>query len=74
MASGTVREFDPETFPLDKYIEKLSTSDPRTGIGPLRKMTVEPFDPRALLGHGAREIVRLFAESVDGRGFGLAGS
>ena len=36
-------------FALDKYIEKLSQSDPRTGIGPLSKYEVEPFDPQALL-------------------------
>lgn len=38
-----------ETYALDKYIEKLSQSDPATGIGPLSKTKVKPFDPKALL-------------------------
>ena len=37
------------SFSIDKYIEKLSQSDPRTGIGPLGKSKEKPFDPRALL-------------------------
>lgn len=34
---------------MQKYVEKLSQNDPNTGIGPLSKSKVKPFDPKALL-------------------------
>ena len=33
-----------ESFTLQKYVEKLAQLDPRTGLGPLSKSRVEPFD------------------------------
>lgn len=34
---------------MEKYVEKLSANNPNTGIGPLSKSKVKPFDPKALL-------------------------
>ena len=40
-------------------MEKLSQSDPRTGIGPLGKSKEKPFDPKALLDIFQRNIHNL---------------
>ncbi len=33
-----------ESFTLEKYVEKLAQLDQRTGLGPLSKSKVKPFD------------------------------
>lgn len=44
-----MKDFDPESFTLQKYVEKLAQLDPRTGLGPLSKSKVKPFDAKVLL-------------------------
>ena len=36
-------------FVLEKYVEKIAQLDPRTGLGPLGKSGVKPFDAKVLL-------------------------
>lgn len=38
------RDLCQNSFTLEKYVEKLAQLDPRTGLGPLSKSHVEPFD------------------------------
>ena len=53
-----------ESFALDKYIEKLSQNDPATGIGPLGKSKVKPFDPKALL-HTFQHSIHVLGELAE---------
>lgn len=44
-----LKDFEPESFVLDKYVEKLTQQDPNTGLGPIKKKEGMPFDPKVLL-------------------------
>jgi hypothetical protein len=49
-SAQTLKDFEPESFVLDKFIEKLAQLDPNTGLGPLSKKKDVPFDSTVLLG------------------------
>ena len=38
-----------ESFTLEKYVEKLAQLDQRTGLGPMSKSKVKPFDAQVRL-------------------------
>ncbi|KAL5463791.1 hypothetical protein EMCRGX_G032725 [Ephydatia muelleri] len=45
----SLKDFESDSFALDKYVEKLAQLDPTTGLGPLGNSKVKPFDATVLL-------------------------